>query len=107
MQYINKKQNIDKLELYFSILNSALSKNNLVRLSPIVDDNKNIIFIETTMKTIENLIDFINKNDILEMYQRFIQMNSNLNINMYSLDKKKVIMQLIREKMIKTHNIVK
>lgn len=102
MQYINKKKNIDKLELYFSILNSALSKNNLVRLTPIVDENKHIVYIGTTMKSIENLIDFIKKNDILEMYQRFIQMNSNLNINMYSSDKKKMITKLIREQLAKT-----
>lgn len=107
MQIINNRQNIDKLELYFNILNSMLSKNNLVRLTPIVDDKKNIVFIGTTMKSICNLIDFINKDDLQEMYQRFIQMNNNLQKNMYSGNKPKIIMQLIREQLIKTHNICK
>ena len=108
MNYSKNKHNIDKLEMYFNILNSNLSKNNLVRLAPIVDDKYNIVYIDVSMKSIKILMEFINQEDIENMYQHFVQLNSyDYQQKMYSSNKPKLIAQFIREQLVKTHNIGK
>ena len=106
MNYSKNKHNIDKLEMYFNILNSHLSKNNLVRLAPIVDDKYNIVYIDVSMKSIKSQMEFINQEDIDNMYQHFVQINSyDYQQKMYSANKSKTIAQFIREQLVKTRNI--
>jgi hypothetical protein len=106
MNYSKNKHNIDKLEMYFNILNSHLSKNNLVRLAPIIDDKYNIVYIDVSMKSIKSLMEFINQEDIENMYQHFVQINSyDYQQKMYSANKSKTIAHFIREQLVKTHNI--